>query len=247
MSQADVEARETNESGTGSWVKLLKRSAIAAIVVLVLVNIFAGLIPPLLVFVVVWLVGVIWLSRSTKGPAILLLIGFVAFVGLSAPFIVPTLSVPASAGDFILNLASLIAAVVGLIAAIAVIRGRTGPSSFPRSLGVGAVGLFVVGAAFSVVATMTYDDAVAKEGDVQLVTKDIEFQDTSLEAGAGEISVFVKNEDATLHTFTIDELDVSLNIPASKSARITFDAEPGTYKFYCIPHEGDMEGTLTIK
>ena len=237
----------TPETSGRSWVKLLTWSTIAAIVVVVLINVFAGIIPPLVIFALLWLGGVIWLRRSTKGPAILLLVAFVAFLALSAPFVIPTLTVPASAGDFILNLASLLAVLVGLIAAIAVIRGRLGFSGAARSIGLGAIGLFVVGAIASVFATISHEDAVAQPGDLRLVTKDIEFQETSLEAQPGEVSVFVDNKDATLHTFTIDELDVDLDIPASKSTRVTFEAEPGTYEFYCVPHEADMKGTLTVE
>ena len=46
---------------------------------------------------------------------------------------------------------------------------------------------------------------------------------------------------------SIHNLDVDLDIPASKSARITFDAEPGTYEFFCQPHKEDMKGTLTVQ
>jgi plastocyanin len=230
-----------------SWVSLLTWSTIAAVVVVVLVNVFAGIIPPLLVFAVLWVVGVLWLRRASRGPAILLLVSFVAFLALSGPFIIPTLTVPASAGDFILNVASLIAVLVGLVAAIAVVRGRLGPSPAARSIGLGALGLFVVATAVSVVATVTHDDAVAQEGDVQLVTSDIQFEDTSLAADSGEISVFVDNQDATLHTFTIDELDVDLDIPAASAGRVTFEAEPGRYQFYCVPHEATMKGTLTVR
>jgi plastocyanin len=236
----------SDRSDVSSWVKLLKWSTIAAIVVVALITVFAGVIPPLIVFAVIWLVGTIWLGRSTRGPAILLLVGFIAFLGLSAPFVLPTLMVPASPGDFILNLASFLAAITGIVAAVFVIRGRLGPSETPRTLARAAIGLFVLGAAVSVFATLTYDGAEALEGDISLITRDIEFQTTSLEGVAGEISVFVENQDATLHTFTIEELDVDLDIPASKSARVTFEAEPGTYRFFCVPHEGDMEGTLVV-
>lgn len=55
------------------------------------------------------------------------------------------------------------------------------------------------------------------------------------------------NKDGTLHTFTIDELDVDLASPGGTSARVTFEAEPGTYRFYCVPHEADMNGKLTVR
>jgi plastocyanin len=230
-----------------TWSKLLRWSAIAGIVVVALVNVFAGIIPPLLVFAAIWIGALVWLGRTVKGPAILLLVSFVAYIALSAPFAIPTLVVPASAGDFILNLAGILAALVGIVAAVAILRGRTGEAPAARSLGRAVVAVFVVAAVFSVFSAVTYDNAEAQEGDVELVTEDIEFQQTSLAAEGGEVSVFVENKDATLHTFTIEELDVDLDIPASKSARVTFDAEPGEYEFFCEPHEEDMKGTLTVE
>ena len=248
MSEQEPVATRTPDPAGSGWIDLLKKATIAAIVVVAIINVVGGIIiPPLVVFAVVWLIGVIWLGRASKGPAILLLVGFIAFLILSAPFVIPTLVVPASAGDFILNLASLLAALLGITAAISVLRGRDGTSGLPRTFGRAAIGLFVIGAAVSVFSTVTYDDAVAQEGDLALVTQDVEFDDTSLEGEAGEVSVFIDNKDATLHTFTIEELDVHLDIPASKSARITITAEPGTYEFICVPHETDMKGTLTIQ
>ena len=228
------------------WANLLKKAAIASVVIIAIINVLAGVIPPLLVFAVFFLAGAIWLRNATKGPAILLLVAFIVHLGLSAPFVIPTL-VPASAGDFILNVGSLLASFVGIWAAIMVVRGRLEPAPAARSLAMGAVGIFVLGAIVSVIATINYDDAVAQEGDVELVTQDIEFKDESLDAEAGEVSVFVDNKDNTLHTFTIDELDVDLDIPAGKSARVTFNADPGTYEFYCVPHKDTMEGTLTVE
>ncbi|MDQ3982053.1 MAG: hypothetical protein M3271_05165, partial [Actinomycetota bacterium] len=126
-----------------SWAKLLRWATIAAIVVVALINVFADVIPPLVIFGVIWIGSLWWLGRSTKGPAILLLVSFVAFLVLSAPFVVPTLTVPASAGDFILNVASILAALTGIAAAIALLRGLD-PSGAPLSIARAAAGLFVV-------------------------------------------------------------------------------------------------------
>ena len=229
------------------WVRFLRTATIASIVVVVLINVFAGLIPPLLVFALIWVGGLLWLRTATKGPAILLLVNTILYLALSAPFIVPTLTVPASAGDFILNLAALLAGIGILISAIFVIRGRVEPSGSPRSFGRVLVALFLVGTVLSIFSLVSYDDPEPQEGDIELVTRDIEFHDTSLEADAGSVSVFVENQDATLHTFTIEELDVDLDIPASKNARITFEAEPGTYEFFCAPHKEDMKGTIEVR
>ena len=241
-------AEGTTPAAAGTtWLKLLRWSTIAALVHVILIIVLAGPIPPLVVFAVVWLGGLVWLGRATKGPAILLLVSFVAFIGLSAPFTIPSLTVPASAGDFILGVAGLLAALVGIVAAIAVLRGLVDTAPAARSLGIAAAAVFVVASAYSVYATATFDNAVAQEGDVELVAQDVEFEPTSLQAEGGQVSVFVDNEDQTLHTFTIDELDVDLDIPAAKSARVTFDAEPGEYEFFCVPHKEDMKGTLTVE
>ena len=56
----------------------------------------------------------------------------------------------------------------------------------------------------------------------------------------------VTNLDGTRHTFTIDELGVDLSVPPNSEGRVTFTAEPGTYRFYCRPHEVDMEGSLVV-
>ncbi len=231
-----------------TWTKLLRWAAIASVIDVALVNLFSEeIIPPLFVFALIWIGGIAWLTRATKGPAILLLVSFIAHIASSAPFVIPTLTVPASAGDFVLNVLGLLAGLVGIVAAIQVVRAVTGPAPAARSLAMGSVAVFVVLTAFSIFSLVTYDSAVAQEGDVELVTADIEFDPKSIDADAGQVSVFVDNEDTVLHTFTIEDLDVDLDIPAGKAARVTFDAEAGEYEFFCQPHKEDMEGTLTVQ
>ncbi|HEX2196270.1 MAG TPA: cupredoxin domain-containing protein [Actinomycetota bacterium] len=230
-----------------SWTKLLRWAAIVSVLDVVLINVFAGIIPPLLVFALLWIAGIAWLTRATKGPAILLLVAFVGHIVLGARFVIPTLTVPASAGDFVLNVLGLIVSIVGIVAAVQVIRGATEEAPAARSLATVAAAVFVVLTAFSIFSLVTYDSAVAQEGDVEIVTEDIEFDPESIDVEAGQVSVFVDNKDTVLHTFTIDDLDVDLDIPAGKAARVTFDAEVGDYEFFCAPHKGDMEGTLTVQ
>ena len=49
----DEEARVEPAAGDSSWVRLLRNSTIAAIVTVVLINVFAGIIPPLVVFALI--------------------------------------------------------------------------------------------------------------------------------------------------------------------------------------------------
>lgn len=88
------------------------------------------------------------------------------------------------------------------------------------------------------------------EGDVYLEARQVKFDDTTIEADAGEIGVVVSNKDLFWHTFTISKLGVNLKVPVRAERRITFAAEPGIYEFVCaIPGhvQAGMKGTLTAR
>lgn len=171
----------------------------------------------------------------------------ILFLAMNVPFMTPTLAQPASIQDFLPTALILILDVIVIVGAIMILRSRVEPSLGPRNAVRVSGAVFVAAAALSIVASVTYEDAVHREGDIRVVTQDTEFQDESLQASAGRLGVFVENTDQTRHSFTIDELDVDLQIPAVASARVEFDAQPGEYAYYCVPHEGQMEGTLTVE
>lgn len=234
--------------GGWTWTRLLTIVTIAVIVGLVVLFVLAGVIPPLLIFGVLLIVGVILLRAKPKPAAILLLLIHLAMFATSLPFTIPSLMVPASAIDFSLTLFLAILNLVGLAASIAVLRGLGDQASaLPRTLGTVALVVILLGVAIAVYSSVSYDSATAQEGDIRLVTADSNFSDTSLEADEGTVSVFVDNNDGTTHTFTIEELDVDLEIPGGKAARVEFEAEQGSYNFICVPHEEDMEGNLTVE
>lgn len=228
------------------WRPLLKWGTVISIVLLVFVNLVAEVIPPLVVFAVLMLIGLVWLRRGTKGPVILLMITHALHIILGLPFVAPTLAVPSSAGDFIVNVGLLLAGLTAFAAAIRVLLRRPGSAEAPKKLGRAAVALFVLAAAFSVYSFVRYEDATAQEGDIRLTTENLEFNESTLETQGGEVSVYLNNADDTVHTFTIDELGVNLGVPASGSGRTTFQAEPGRYEFYCAPHREDMKGVLYV-
>lgn len=241
----DDQARPPATAGW-TWKKLLTVATVLAIVGTVVTLVFAGFIPPLVLFVLLWIVGLVLLRTKEKAGAILLLVVHLAHLALSLPFIIPILKVPASAVDFIITLFTLVASLVGLAAAIVVVMGR-GDQPSPRALASAAAVVFVLGSAYSVYATVTYDSDEAQSGDVRMTTEDFEFSPSEIQADEGTVSVFIDNKDMTLHTFTIENgPDVDVDIPAGKAVRVEFEAEQGEYEFYCVPHEGDMEGTLQI-
>ncbi|MEO7803420.1 MAG: cupredoxin domain-containing protein [Actinomycetota bacterium] len=102
-----------------------------------------------------------------------------------------------------------------------------------------------------IVATALYssskfESVSAKEGDVLVTSTDFKFQPDELVTEAGTISVHITNKDDTLHTFTIDDLNVEVAVPAKKETTVTFEADAGKFRFYCKPHAPDMDGTLTV-
>jgi uncharacterized cupredoxin-like copper-binding protein len=74
------------------------------------------------------------------------------------------------------------------------------------------------------------------------------FLPTALDSSGGTVGVFIENNDPfRRHTFTIDELEVDVELPGGTSQRVDVSAPPGTYEFYCaVPGHEKMKGTLTI-
>jgi hypothetical protein len=71
---------------------------------------------------------------------------------------------------------------------------------------------------------------------------------SNLSADSTEVAVFVDNDDSIRHTFSIDTLEVNLEVPGGKATRVEFIAEPGTYEFYCaVPGHEDMRGELVVR
>ena len=217
-----------------------------AVALLVFTAIIGAVIPPLIVFAVLYGVGV-WLTRrGGKGGTIMLAVLSVLFLGSNAPFIVPSLSVPASTVDFVMTGLLVVLALSNLVSAIA--ASRTYSTGARAGLaGRATVALMLLVVAVAVIGRLTYDSPPAQSGDVEIAAQDFEFSTNVIEADGGEVSVFIDNKDSALHTFTVEELDVDVAVPGGSTARVTFDATAGSYEFICIPHESDMKGTLEVR
>jgi plastocyanin len=238
-------AATSKATGIG-WTELLFWSALGVAVALVGGMIaFGEFVPPLLVFAVPFVIGALVIRRRPRGGAITLAVVGVLTLALNLPFLVPSLGVPASTEDFIMSSVVLILLIVLLVGAIAAIRtSGSGPAPAARSVGLAAMALIGLAIATAAAARVTHDSAVAQPGDVQIVTSDIEFSHEHINVDAGEVTLFVENKDTTLHTFTIDELGVDLQIPSNSAARVTFDIPAGSYEFECVPHSDVMKGTI---
>jgi plastocyanin len=90
---------------------------------------------------------------------------------------------------------------------------------------------------------------VIPPGAVEIETTNVAFAPDTLQARGGEVTVAVRNRDLFWHTFTVDRLGVDIKAPVGGVRSATFEAEPGTYEFYCrIPGHAalGMRGTLTV-
>ena len=76
------------------------------------------------------------------------------------------------------------------------------------------------------------------------------YDPAALSLPAGQVTLTVANNGGRPHNFVIDEFRVHTpDIPRGQAAQVTFNAQPGTYTYYCdLPGHYDrgMHGTLTV-
>lgn len=94
-------------------------------------------------------------------------------------------------------------------------------------------------------------DGEAPASELQVTgTNELAFEPDELSAAAGEITVELTSEDATNHTFVIENGDQQVvAADGGETATGTVTLEPGTYTFFCdVPghREAGMEGTIEV-
>lgn len=138
-------------------------------------------------------------------------------------------------------------AVVALLGLVATLVSWFAPEGRSGRLVLPGVAVIVVVAVVSQLGVFG-DPVDLRAGDEVLKMKAAEFARERIEVDAGPVSIVADNADLFWHTVTIDELDVDVRIPVQARRRVTFDAEPGTYTYYCaVPgHEARMKGKLVV-
>ena len=100
-------------------------------------------------------------------------------------------------------------------------------------------------------ATPTAEAAAQGAETVEIVMLDIFFEPVAVTIPADTgVTLTLANEGVTLHNFSIDALDVSVDVDPGASKEVVIDAPAGTYEFYCnVPgHKAaGMVGTLTVE
>lgn len=93
--------------------------------------------------------------------------------------------------------------------------------------------------------------APAAAEPIEVVSHDIYFEPKELTIPANtDVAVSLPNQGVTLHNFSIDALDISVDIEPGATEEAIINAPAGTYEFYCdIPgHKAaGMVGTLTVE
>lgn len=157
------------------------------------------------------------------------------------------LTTPASFLDFVPGLLVLPGVLLALAAGITSIRsgkqGRpVGPGERRATMGIlGVLGLLAVASAvLTATGRETVDADLAADADLVVDLENFEFDQASYEV-TGEGIVLVKNSDPFVHNFTIDELDIDVDLNPFSEKLITLPDQPGTYVLFCEPHTEDPD------
>lgn len=236
-------------SSSPRWRPVLMTAALIQIL-LIFINmvVTSPVVPPLIAMSALLAAGVFALGKWPRvGAATVLIVSLFQFL-TTVSFRAEELVHPESFWDFWLGWATVLVTGLSVVAAVPVWRRKDDGSSRARALalavGSSIVALGIVGG----VATAAYESDTAQPGDVALAAHNLEFEPARLSAAGRDIAVFVENEDPFRHTFSIDALDVDLELPGGKAARVEFTAEPGTYEIYCaVPGHEDMKGELVVR
>ena len=165
--------------------------------------------------------------------------------------------------NFILSLIALVGTPVSIVFGIQGFRESRGkvPAGPFRAAKMTALALIVFGIVLGGMLTATFASTSRTGGSLSLSgppdttlsveEKDMGFVTKEIKVKTGNnILIIVKNSDASVHTFTVDELSVNVENPASRTSLVGFKADrAGTFKFYCsIPghREGGMEGVIVV-
>ena len=241
---------ETGADGAArrKWSRLISIFSLVMVAWAIFITVMSGeFIPPVVIFGVLYLItaAVIRFRPGKAGPIMAIPIS-IALVAVPAALLIDSLAHPESPFDFITSAIHLVVPLATVVAAVGFLRSWA--PERPRALGLATAAVLVVASVVSVGAALMLEDDASLPGDEVMAASDVEFTKTEIRVSAGDVGVFIDNEDPIRHTFTIEELDVDLELPANTARRIDFQAGPGTYEFICaVDGHEDMKGTLVVE
>ncbi|MDH3247868.1 MAG: cupredoxin domain-containing protein [Acidimicrobiia bacterium] len=232
-------------TATVQWMRLARAGAIVMVTWSIILQVLAGLIPPVAVIGAVFLGFVPFLSGERRKLALVYAVLASLAIGGNLPPVIDELSNPESSPAFILTLLSLVGVTLAIVSGLGAFF-RWSPSPI-RRLGSAAAVVFVVGSVVSLAIGAATESDAALPGDTEVVAEGVMWmpEELTVSESAG---LWIDNRDGIRHTFTITELGIDVEVPALRSRRIDIDAAPGTYQIVCeVPGHESMTGTLFVE
>lgn len=250
MTAIEVEQAQQVSRARG-WRWLLVTAGIVEAALLAAAGAVLGDLEALAMAVVLALsLGLLRVGRGTIGTVVLALLS-TNTLGWMALGAVSNLLAGQGLVELALPAALTTSSAAALVAAVGHLVTRDRPSGGtgrgPRLVGLSAVALFLVA---MVVGVLSPEPEVVEGDAVTVVSENAAFSTDSLSVPAGTVTVALENRDLFWHTFTIDELGIDIAAPVGAARTGSFEAAPGTYRFYCrIPGhtQAGMVGTLTVE
>lgn len=238
----------TTAAEANPWRSMVVRSGMALAAGFIVLMVLARFpIPPLAIYVILVAGGLALRRRKPTAGVVMVGVSTLLIFALNAPALISNLSRPADPVDFTLSVLGLAAALCTAVAIVPAVRRARG-STISRAVSVVAVTAVALALVGSSLARLTTVESVAAlPTDTEVAIAQTTFPE-AVSVDAGDIGLFVDNQDPYSHTFTIDELGVNTELVAGANQRVEFSAEPGEYPFYCaIPGHEFMEGTLVVE
>jgi plastocyanin len=203
------------------------------------------IVPVLVLMAIFAIAGAVSFRRPRAGVITIGVLGLLSVLAF-LPDIFRDMARPESAFTFVVTGVITVAALIGVVGGAATLLRRDPPGLHSTVPAIGVVAVLAM-LAIGVFARLTLESDAALPGDVQVIAEDVEFTPETLSASAGTVGVHVENRDLGHHDFTIEELDVSLELPERASRRVTFEAPAGVYEVICtLPGHESMTATLTV-
>lgn len=235
----------TDSAPARSWIELLARTSIVAALVDIGLPALSGeVIPPLAVGALLTVIGLVVLSRSRKAGVVVLGVVNLLLLLSGAPFAFPGLAHPESPVTFV-------HAVIGLggrllIVAATVGTWRHASPAIARRLGMTAAGLFGLAVVTAGAAALLTPDATARPGDVPVAVRGFAFPEEVRVASGG--TVLVDNTELLRHTFSVEDTEVSAELPERTQVRVDVPLAEGSYRLFCaVPGHESMTATLLVE
>lgn len=232
--------------GKLTWGRLVYLAGLAGTVAVAVVSAylfdFEGAVVALLYALFTWLFG--------SGRRLLGVTGLIVVSGATAFFMTTAALINlrgyGGAEGVVLSLGLSSVSTLTLFAGVGYLIRRDAPSSFGPWLLVAILGFNTLQPFLGGALGREPDKEFA---EIELVAENVAYSETVI-SSSPDVRVSLENRDLFWHTFTIDELDVDLQVPLSAKLAVTFDAPPGEYRFFCdVPGhvQAGMEGILVVE